>query len=34
VGVAYLVTKLRPFAADIAYLCHVKKLQIGCLGRN
>ena len=27
-GVAYLVTKLRAFAADIAYLCHDKKLQI------
>jgi hypothetical protein len=25
VGVAYLVTKLRAFAADFAYLCHDRK---------
>jgi len=25
VGVADLITKLRPLAADIAYLCHIKK---------
>jgi hypothetical protein len=28
VGVADVISKLRPLAADIAYLCHIKKLQI------
>jgi hypothetical protein len=33
VGVAYFVTKLRPFAADLAYLCHIRELRI-CLTRK
>jgi hypothetical protein len=28
VGVADFVTKLRPFAADIAYLCHIKNSRL------